>query len=84
MNKPKEWYDHFQWQGSTQADRDEFYKGQKVMCEGSEDNTADRCGWIKKMYKEMEMKGSSFLDLACHDGYVTRGFLKDEEPFISI
>lgn len=62
---------------SDQSQRDDWYEKRQLDCVGSEENTADRCGWIKRMYSEWLIKGKRILDVACRDGFVTRSFLKD-------
>lgn len=82
--KTQEWYDNFNWENSTQKERDDFYNVQKVQCRGDENNENDRCGWVKKMYRYLKCEKSSWLDLACHDGFVTRSFLKDDCTLIGV
>jgi len=69
--KPKK----INWEKSTQKQRDDWYKEYEVQCLGSEDNTNDRCGFLKNKFKEWELDGAHILDFPCHDGFVTRGFL---------
>jgi len=58
----------------TQQQRNCFYKTQDVHI-GDHRVTTDRCGWLKTMHKKW--KPTSYLDLACRDGFVTRSFLDD-------
>ena len=57
----------------TQNQRNCFYKTQDVH-PGNHRVTTDRCGWIKT--KHNVWRPTSYLDVACRDGYVTRGFLE--------
>jgi len=69
-------FDDDSWHYSTQEERDQWYKDYKVACIGNEDDSRDRCGFIKRKYQEWGLDNSKILDFPCHDGFVTRGFLK--------
>jgi len=75
MPKPPPYLD---FKNATQEERDQWYRDFEVQCEGDEDGTADRAGFIKRKFKEWGLEGCSILDFPCHDGYITRGFLKDK------
>lgn len=63
------------WASSSQEERDQWYRDYEVQCLGDEGNMADRCGYLKRKYKEWNIGNPYILDFPCHDGFVTRGFL---------